>query len=92
MTRRTKFDQDFTDPASYSGSSWGIEARRAALSGRGPGALVAQAVGAVFLAILGLWLAWHVLGFVFGAVLLAVKIAVLVGIVALVVAAVRRFR
>ena len=92
MARNSRYTQDYSDPAAYSGSSWGVEARRAGLSTRGPVGLVAQAVGAVFLVILGLWLAWHLIGFVFGAVLLAVKIAVLVGIVALVMAAVRRFR
>ena len=93
MARESRYT-DFSDPSAYSGtaSSWGLESRRARLSSRGPVGMVAQAVGAVFLVILGLWLAWHVLGFVFGAVLLAVKIAVLVGIVALVIAAVRRFR
>ena len=92
MTRNSRYTQDYSDPASYSGSAWGLEARRAGVAARGPVGLVAQAVGAVFLAIFGLWLAWHVIGFLFGAVLLAVKIAVMVGIVALIVAAVRRFR
>jgi len=93
MARDSRFT-DFSDPAAYSGtaSARGLESRRAGLPSRGPIGMVAQTVGAVFLVILGLWLAWHLLGFVFGAVLLAVKIAVLVGIVALVVAAVRRFR
>jgi len=92
MARHSRYDQDYSDPASYSGSGWSVESRSRSVAGRGPGGLVVQTAGAVFLAVLGLWLAWHMVGFVFGAVVLAVKVAVLVGIVALVMAAIRRFR
>jgi hypothetical protein len=92
MTRHTEFGPDYTDPAAYSGTGSGLAATRSYVNRRGGGHLVTRAVGAIVLAIAGLWLAWHLLGLVFGAVVLAVKLAVLVGIVGLVVAAVRRFR
>ncbi|HEV2370291.1 MAG TPA: hypothetical protein VGR90_10480 [Acidimicrobiales bacterium] len=92
MTRHTEVGPDYTDPAAYSGTGSGLATSRSSLGRRGGGHLVTRAVGAIVLAIAGVWLAWHLLGLVVGAVFLAVKLAILVGLVGLVIAAVRRFR
>ena len=87
----SRFGTDYSDPGSYSGT--GLEdTRRRTPAIHAPGGMVLRTVGAVFLAVVALVVAWHLLGFVIGTVFFAVKLALLVGVVALIVAAFRRFR
>ena len=68
-----------------SGTSWDPAPASSMGMGRRGASLLAsplRAAGAVFLAIVAVVVAWHLVGWLIGAVFVAVKIAVLVGVIA----------
>jgi hypothetical protein len=88
-----QFGTDFTDPSSYAGKGWDLDATGGAhIRRRSPAGLAMRAAGATVVLVVAAIVAWHLLGFLVGVVYFAVKMAILAGLVALVVAGVRRMR
>ncbi|HET6810265.1 MAG TPA: hypothetical protein VFH50_04580 [Acidimicrobiales bacterium] len=91
MTRFSKFGTDYTDPSAYPGTARLDRTGTGAMSRRGSGGVL-RGAAAVFVGIVAVVLAWHLIGLVIGTVFLALKLAVIVGLVAAVVSLVRHFR
>ena len=91
MTRFSRFGTDYTDPSAYPGTAAGLTPRGGSV-GRTAAGGVLRATGAVFIGIVAVVVAWHLLGFVIGTLWFAVKLAVIIGVLAALVTAFRRFR